>query len=138
MGAEPIREMEEEAHNQLALTADQPVQLRAVRQLREGFAQIYRAVPMEVGFAHKAAELLDQRQCDYFAATQRTGPAAPGVDTCMSLAEVIDLHVERGEKGVCVEHERDLLNPGRDKGWQRLQMQAPFHCFLRQEFHTKR
>jgi len=96
--------------DELRVEANQPIELRAIRQGRKGVSQMVAGLAVEVAFAGESRPPGEDGQGNDL--TFREGRAGAGpLFWRTGLAEVIHYDVECGEEGVHVDHEESVPFP---------------------------
>ncbi len=105
-----LRQMQGRLFDELRVEANQPIELRAIGQGREGVSEMVAGVAVEVAFAGESRPPGEDGQgYDLTFGEGRTG-AGP-LFWLTGLAEVIHYDVECGEEGVHVDHEESVPFP---------------------------
>ena len=84
--------------------AEQTVELRPVRQRREGSAQVALCKTIEAAFAAKLEPLAEEGERHHLAAAKRRRMTQARLTGKLRLAEVIHGAVELSQEGVCIQH----------------------------------
>src|SRR4051794_913932 len=104
LGLQGGRQVKEEGDQGGALLADEPVELRAVGQVREGAAQLPPGEAVEATFAAELEPLAEDGQRHHLAAGEGRGMPQARLGGELGLAEVVHGAVELSQEGVCVQH----------------------------------
>ena len=112
-----VRQMQGYLLDEIGVAAHQPIELRAVRQGREGIAQTAARVTVEIPFAGETGPSGEDGEGDDLTGAHGCIGSRRLSFSRAGLAKVVHHDVECGEEGVHVEHEESQFLSLRDRYW---------------------